>query len=224
MEYSIFSICTENYKDAYDFAIGSWLQKTKANITIYSDAQWPVKSPRVQIKKIFSKSSDWGTNICRKAQASKEAFKEGKNLAFVDMDCWLRGDLGHVFEKDFDLAATKLERKGNVSTGVYFYRNNDKAKKFMDLWERKVKSLKNFGNRSKRPLDQVTFSKTIEESKNMTIIDVGAPKYNRKISDTKRNPKQIKELENDNPIVLHFYNKSYLNNANVSEVFGALCR
>ena len=224
MNYNIFSICTENYKDAFDFAIGSWIKNTSADITIYSDAKWKSPDPRVTIKSVFAKSNDWGTNICRKCEASIAAINDGgKNLAFVDMDCYLRGDLGHVFNESFDLAATKLERKGNVSTGVFFLRNNGKSLKFMKAWELEVKALKNFGDRSKKPLDQVTFSKVIDNLKSgMKIIDVGAEKYNRKISDTKRTSKQVKMLQSDDPLVLHFYNKSYLSKSNVQQVFKAL--
>ena len=221
-EYTIFSLCTANYKDAYDFAIDSWLEHTDANIVIYSDTTWD-SHKRVQIKKVFSKSTDWGTNICRKSDASIKALSEGDNLAFVDMDCYLRGDLGHVFDKSFDLAATKLERKGNVSTGVYFYRSNSNSERFMKRWNGIVKKLAGFGSRKQRPRDQVTFSKAIEElSGKMKIIDVGHSKYNRKISDTTRNTKQIRELVEHNPLVLHFYNKSYLSQRNVREVFEAL--
>lgn len=226
MNYTIFSICTENYKDAYDFAIDSWLNNTKAHkIIIYSDIEWEPKDPRIKIEKIFSQSSDWGTNICRKSKASLEALNEGDNLVFVDMDCYIRGDIGHVFRNGFDLAVTKLERKGNVSTGIYFFRNNPKTNKFMNIWENTVKTLNGFGSRKSRPKDQVTFSSTIDKmARAMTISNLDYCRYNRKITDIKRTKEQLRNLKADNSLVLHFYNKSYNSSRNIDEVFGILSR
>jgi hypothetical protein len=223
MDYNVFSLCTENYKDAFNFAIQSWLDNIDADITIYSDATWKSPSKRVKIEKVFSKSTDWGTNICRKPQASRMAMELGQNLAFIDMDCWVRSDLGHIFNQSFDMATTKMDRRGNICTGIYFYRNNAKMHKFLKLWEVNVKALKGFGSRKSKPKDQTTYSDTIYALQHdMEFINLDHSKYNRKISDTQRNPKQLKQLADDDSIVLHFYNKSYLSKRNVTEVFKTL--
>ena len=54
MSYSIISYCSENYADAYQFVIHSWLRNSKASeIIIYTDTD-QIKSvdPRVKIVKI----------------------------------------------------------------------------------------------------------------------------------------------------------------------------
>lgn len=223
MKYLMFGICTENYKDAFEFAIKSWTRQNASKIIIYSDITWDY--PGVEIKKVLDKSTNWQKNICLKATCSKLALQEGyENVVFVDMDCYLRGDLGHVFEKDFDIATTELQRKGNISTGCYFMKNTESTNRFIDRWIKEVDKIgDNYGSRfGTLPKDQVTFSIVAENNNDHHLIDLPKSRYNRKIKLVKRNEKQLNDIKNDDSLVLHFYNKSYLSAENISEVFGAL--
>lgn len=220
----MYGICTENYKDAYDFSINSWLRQDADKIIIYSDTTWETQNPRIEIKKVFSKSNQWNRNICLKAEASILALKEGyDNICFIDMDCYLRGNLSHVFNKNFDIAVTELKRKNNISTGTFFVKNNTNTKLFFSKWLSIIKSIKNYKSKNDGiPQDQETFSKVVYGFKDLNIIDLPKHKYNRKISNTKRNEKQKKDLKLDDSLVLHFYNKSFKIDSNKNEVFSCL--
>ena len=221
----IFTICTESYRDAFDFAIDSWTRRDAKKILVYSDSKWSHIDRRVEIKNVFEKSENWGENICRKAKSGIMSLDEDfENIVFVDMDCFLRADIGHVFDLDFDLAVTRLDREDNASTGVMFLKNNGRVKDFFQSWQDEINSITKFSERHDGIIDdQKTFSKVVELKMNdMKILNLDFRKYNRKISDTKRSDKQKEDLLNDNSIILHFYNKSFLNKNNVKEVIGLL--
>ena len=72
MNYCIYTICTKNFKDAYDFAIDSWLKNTTADkIYVYSDYYWEPTDNRVEVIPIL-KSGDWLQIVNYKVTVSKD--------------------------------------------------------------------------------------------------------------------------------------------------------
>ena len=71
MGYSIFTLCSENYLDAYHFSIDSWLETKADKITIYTDFDLERKSERIEVLKYFEPSDDWLVNVGRKVTAAQ---------------------------------------------------------------------------------------------------------------------------------------------------------
>jgi hypothetical protein len=219
----IHTICTKSYKDAFDFAISSWLRNTSAKrIIVYTDAEWPSPDSRVEIVKAFEPGGSWTDNACRKpTMALKTLVENCTNIAFVDMDCYIRRDLAHVFDQQFDVAFTKLERKDNVSSGIYFYRRRRCVRHFMELWRKAIADV--IERKEHECLSQRTLSRVIDEmAGKMEILGLDASVYNRKIKAIVRNPEQRRALANDDSAVLHFYGRSYQCKDAVTDVMNIL--
>ena len=126
------------------------------------------------------------------------------------MDCFIRKDLAPVFDGDFDMAFTKMERKNNVSSGIYFFRNNAKVVQFVTRWRDYIDSVtkrKEHECLSQRTLSDVIFGG--RRVKGLTIAPLPAAQFNRKIKPIVRNKAQREDLRGDDSSVLHFYNRSY---------------
>lgn len=229
VNYSIFTICTENYRDAYNFVISSWLNNTKADkIYIYTDDnEWIVKEPRISLIKILDKSNDWLKIVTNKTIVFKHFLNNTKieNSIFIDMDCYIRKDLGHVFEKDFDIAITRLEQlKIAVSTGVIFVRNKKKIKAFIEDWNNR-QILLDSRKRKIKPRtcsnNQKAFSDLIRKfnsSKKLNVLDLDVDIYNKKAKPKRVNDLIKQEKSGKRIIVLHFYNNSYRDKSYVKQV------
>lgn len=215
MNYCIYTICTKNFKDAYDFSINSWLNNTTAEkMYVYTDdVDWASNNSRIEIIPLFDKCEDWLTSVNYKVTASKAVVKKPfDKFVFVDMDCYLTGDLGHVFEQEFDFAVTRLNNllpDVRVSTGMFFFKDTEKIHQFFIWWEELQKNV--WGKEKACSQSQNAFSmliRKLNEDGDYNILDVDVDIYNRKISN-----KWLSGLEKDikKVIVLHFYNNSYRN-------------
>jgi len=226
MSYCIYTICTKNFKDAYNFVIDSWLNNTIAEkIYIYTDdIDWVSNNYRIEIIPLFGACNDWLTSVNYKVTASKDVVKKPfEKLVFVDMDCYLTGDLEHVFEQEFDFAVTRLNNPHpdvRVSTGIFFFHNTEKTKKLFDEWEELQKNV--WGKEKACSQSQNAFSMLIRQHHEIgdyNIIDLDVDIYNRKTS-----TKWLIDLRKDieKTIVLHFYNTSYRDDYCVNEVMNML--
>ena len=221
MGYMIYSLCSANYRDAFDFVIDSWLASDAGHIRIYTDdPSW--KDDRVELKCMFEPSTDWLVNAARKSNATLDAVQtiSAENIVFLDIDCLLTGDIGHVFEKDFDIAVTRLEREF-CSNGVFFMRPfQQEVQDFAAAYATAQGNLPRPKGKT-WDYDQKAFMQGLAKVE-VDAINLNHRVYNRKIGDVRRTPKQIKDLQDDQSLVLHFYNNSYRSEENVAEVFGAL--
>jgi UDP-N-acetylglucosamine pyrophosphorylase len=229
MKYSIFTICTENYRDAYEFVIDSWLNNTKAEkIYIYTDDdKWKISNPRIELVKFLDKSTDWLKIVKTKTTVFKHFLTTYNidNSIFVDMDCYIKEDLGHVFENKFDVAVTRLNQKRTaVSTGIILVKNREKMIPFLDEWNNQQEHLDSKRRKVKERTcsnNQKSFSDLIRKKnrdRKMNVLDLDVDIYNRKAK-----PNRIKDLVKQEKAgkkikVLHFYNTSYRNKKYVKQV------
>jgi hypothetical protein len=219
-EYSIFTMCSKNYKDAYEFVINSWLKSSAKKIYIYTDDPgWKSKNDRVSIVNLFKETTDdWLTNTGRRAFVGKEAAASiSGDLIFLDIDCFLVKDLGYMFDKyDFDFAVTRLfNMETDVSAGMYLFRNTEKNRKFFDLWiEHQNKNWKNgigvkqyAGSYAQRAFSDVLRS----YNKNGThkVMNLEMDRYNRKVGKPHQTTSTIEALRSDAVEVLHFYARTW---------------
>lgn len=223
MSYSIFTICTENYRDAWDVMRESWLHTSAEKVVIYTDKYWEEPGDRVEIVPFFSKSSDWLTNVGHKVRATNDILRRvGGKLVFVDIDCWLNYDPVETFKLDFDLAVTRLYNLDvAVSTGIYFIRDNDFMMEFCREWM----SLQD-GILERNPHlqertcshSQAAFSSICRKYQNdKKVLDLPVGIYNRKV---KQGVLKKVLTEKDLIKVFHFYNLAFRDNVCVDAIIG----
>ena len=239
MRYSILTICTRNYRDAYSFSIASWLATRAKNVFIYTDdPTWKSSNRRVQIIPFFPKSADWLINVGRKPTAALDLLDAqplAENVVFLDIDCYIRHEFGRLFKQDFDFLATQIEshRTKCVSSGVWLFRNSEKARAVLQEWQR-VQARNLAQSKGVRPhytsYSQWAFDEVCrkyERTGEIKVTIVSDQVYNRGI--TTRDPdwwdsngiKQplLGDLERDEVTVLHFQGNEYRSPALVKQVF-----
>lgn len=95
---------------------------------------------------------------------------EGRNIALLDCDTAVLGDLSGVFENDFDLAYTVRDHRVRINAGVMFLRSNETTRRFFGKWNTMNTVLASEEERPKlharlrkyAGLDQAAFSISLE--------------------------------------------------------------
>ena len=229
-DYSIFTMCSKNYKDAYDFVIKSWLKSKAKYIYIYTDDPgWKSNNNRIIIINFFDKiTDDWLVNTGRRVIIGKDIIKFNNNrLVFLDIDCYLLNDIGYVFDEyDFDFAVTRLHRK-NIATsaGVYFFYNTEHNKRFFDDWFEKQNN--NYKKRKgvvayENSYAQRAFSDVLRKyykEKTHVVIDLDVNKYNRKTGKPDQTNCTIEALKKNEVDILHFYARTWRDKKTVNKIF-----
>lgn len=222
--YSLFSVCTGSYRDAYELMIDSWVRTEASSIIIYTDGHpFPVKD-KVQLVPMLKPGTDWFNALEYKAVASKDMVGRGVDRAvFIDMDCYVVNDVGHIFDSDFDMAITRLAH--NVSAGIFFLRFNERVHRFIEAWlvrqveykKTRVKSqISHSMQRAVQPrgkcstlYEQLALELLCKEwkwARKLSVLGLDDKRYNRKINPL-RYEKEVFDLSNID--VLHFYGNCY---------------
>lgn len=241
--YSIITLCTKNYREAYNFVIDSWLRTKAERIYVYTDdSEWKSSNDRIEIVHYFRQSNDWLLNVGRKVNiclaAAHTIVKElhitlenkeelipryvFHNLIFIDIDCYITSELGDVFCSDFDIAATRVdEPRLDTSTGFFCFRNNSKIKKFFFQWQadqetvrRKRRGVKEWCS----AYEQIAFSELIRKMRkkgDLKVLSLNADWYNRKTRLALINHDALKDHRLK---VLHFYTGSFKDDTCIAEV------
>lgn len=135
---TIFTICTENYKDALDFSLPSWLKfDSVENVYIYSDFEFTYPDERIVVLNELPKTNDWLEIVGFKSWVLSRVLNTftDKNLAFIDIDCYMTSDVSEVFDDELDIAPTRIGVKGvSANSGVWFCRNNENVRQFAKEW------------------------------------------------------------------------------------------
>ncbi len=218
-EYSIFSMCTKNYRDAYEFVIDSWLRTTAKNIYIYTDDKsWISDNDRIKIIKLFDESDDWLVNVGRKFMVAKDVVKFGdKLLMFIDIDCYFVNDIGYIFDKyDFDFAVTRLYRRDTeINSGLYFFSNTEYNRTFINDWAEDQEKNYKLGLGIKPyagSYSQFGFSNTLrryDAQRTHKVIDLDPQRYHRKVGKPHQKHDAIEDIKQNKIEVLHFYARTW---------------
>jgi len=148
ISFDIVSYCSENYKDAYEFVVGSWIKNSLCNsIFIFTDTD-NIKScdPKVKVIKIFDRSDDWLVGTGRRIDAVKNFAMNNPKcpmFAFLDIDCYIVKPFIEVFqimENFFDVAVTRMAGRnemthGTANAGVWMLKNNQAGLQFINDWQ-----------------------------------------------------------------------------------------
>lgn len=129
----IVNYTSESYKPILDLTLPSW----SGEKIIYSDSdQFGFK--------FFEKSDDYNQHCERKILTLLDVLKKnpGKDLLWLDTDCFVR-EMPNVFEDySFDIACTRMVRrkvqKRHINAGVIFFRANPKTLDFVEKWLNKA--------------------------------------------------------------------------------------
>lgn len=223
--YLIITLCTKNYRKAYDFVIDSWLRTDAERIYVYTDdSEWKSNNDRVEIVHYFIPSDDWLLNVGKKVFCCLAAIKilDTDNFIFIDIDCYITAKLGDIFDHDFDIAATRVdEPKLDTSTGFFCFRNNERLRKFFLRWQADQETARRKRRGVKEgcgAYEQIAFSELLRKMRKngeLKVLSLNADWYNRKTRLALINHQALKDKRLK---VLHFYTKSFLDEKCIVEV------
>jgi len=144
MSYHIVAYCSENYFDAFDFVIKSWVDSSAEHIVVYTDTQKIVfPHPKVTLLPMYAKTDDWLTNVERKILSIDDflkRFPDVKQLVFMDIDCYIARPFDEIFDEDFDIAVTRLTEKtphaaNTASAAPWFGKVGPGLHQFIKEWK-----------------------------------------------------------------------------------------
>ena len=225
--YSIITLCTKNYRKAYNFVIDSWFRTKAERIYVYTDdSEWKSNNDRIEIVHYFRSSNDWLLNVGKKVFCCMDSIKRqlADNFVFIDIDCYIMQEIGSIFTwwYDFDIAATRVnEPKLDTSTGFFCFQNNSKIKNFFLQWQADQESVRKQRRGVKEgcgAYEQIAFSGLLRRLRNvgmLRVLSLNADWYNRKTRLALINHEALRDPQLK---VLHFYQKSFLDSACIVEV------
>jgi len=225
-DYAIVSLCSWFYQDAYKFVLPSWLKTSASEIFVYTSIELE-KYSRVKFRKIRLPSRNWLENVQYKIDIIEDSLEqiESDNIVFLDIDCYLLSDLGHVFNRDFDLAVTTHSSGNNhwpeqltkeythYSSGVIFMKKSDVVERFIDEWRAMQNILSKeylLGKWKSGSPNERSLTRLLNE--NPVALPLPLNPYNFKVTDLLRLEKYdeiITALKNKEPKILHFFRYSY---------------
>ena len=151
--FEIFAYCSKNYKDAYDFVIDSWTKlDTVTKITLYTDWEFTPNNPKIEVIKMFDEDESWIVGTGRRLDVIKHfSYKNKgtqKNVLFLDIDCYIVKDVSEIFNKDFDIAISRLNScfhyaNKTATAGLWFCKLSDGYYNFIEEWFSRAQQLKN---------------------------------------------------------------------------------
>jgi hypothetical protein len=223
MSYSIYTICTNNYRDSWELVKQSWLRTSASKIFIYTDDKEWTEKDRVQVIPLFDVSDDWLVNVGHKVQATRDVLgRVDRNVVFIDSDCWLNYDPAETFDLSFELAVTRLNNLATaVSTGIFFIKDVVFMREFCnkwqalqdDIWLRHPELRERTCSHS-----QAAFSALCRQyQSSRRILDLPVEIYNRKV---KQSVLTDVLKERDMIKVFHFYNLAFRDKECVRSIIG----
>lgn len=207
---TIITICTENYRDAIDFMLPSWLRYAD-KVVMFTDFKYSHPDSRVHIHNTIKKTDDWLKIVGMKAVILKEFLKRHSDTEFVflDIDCYLAGDISEVFSNDFDVAATRMFDRKVANSGVWFCKRGEGLDRFADQWVRLQEDFKRKGIgviRHVSSYSQRAFSYVLHNDHSIKVLPLDKNIYNSEGDDPAR---WIGDVRYYGPKVLHFKGRKW---------------
>jgi hypothetical protein len=142
--FDIVTFCSENYGDALDFALPSWLTKANADkIVIYTDGKVGGKwksAGKIEFREEYDPSDDWHVWALRKPDVVRKYIKSKKDdnvFLLTDLDCYALGSWkikmnGWLGVMRWDKTIDDPSPKRAVS--VFYGRVCENMKRFTNDW------------------------------------------------------------------------------------------
>jgi len=179
MSYDIVTYCSAKYKPALLTFLPSWLTSDAQVIHIFTEQDNPLepeisKSERIKIYPIFKLSNDPTMHYTRKASSLNSLLKitSSHKLILLDVDCFIKQNLSHIFNDNFDIGFTikpyskPNKRLGDISSGILFMRKTIASHHFIYQWN----LLQNSSSNPSR--DQSSLTKLIQKCDKNNGIDI----------------------------------------------------
>lgn len=238
----IITVCTENYFDALDFVLPSWLAcPSVRRIFLYSDAEYS-PNPRLICRKILEKSEDWTKNVGYKPLALLDYLAQNElsdNFVFFDVDVYAVRDFCTAWDFAFDVGVTRLldalvtrpvyapQYPATVSSGALFFRRSPKSSMFIKAWN-ELQNAYLGANRIREGAwcyDQLSIHELcitdIEGANRFQILDLDAAQYNSEHHDENY---WVKSVAIRQPSLLHFKRRRWRDKDLVAKVLNAANR
>jgi hypothetical protein len=212
-KFTIFTLCTHNYKDAFDFFLPTWVKfDTIESIYVYTDFEYTHEDPKVKVINFIKKTDNWLDAVGLRAVILSDFLKKEttNNIAFVDIDCYIREDISEIFDNQFDIAVTRMNVKNTTaSAGIWFARKGTAINKFSKNWhdlQIRFKKMRLGIVEYKQSYSQKSFSKIVHDQYKinrpyMKVLPISVDIYNCEDSD---NSKWIDKILKNNSKVIHF--------------------
>lgn len=181
MSYNIITYCSKTYLPCLKQSINTWLNTGAQQIFVYSDGIPKLFSnEEVVVKNIFEPTKLRSVNCFRKAIALKHHMDNYKhlNIVLLDVDCFVFGELGSVFDDNFDIAVTctksPVKRKINdINAGVLFVKHSHLTEEFVDDWSEKAEDF-----RQSQSQDQEWLNRVVKKNKHLIVHVLDQKCYN----------------------------------------------
>lgn len=211
MKYNIFSICTEEYKDALNLVIPYWSQHSNVDmIYIYTDFEVHVSDPKVRIVPKLEKTVKWIDAVGLKATALQYFLKSYyvSEFVFLDIDCFLVKDVSEVFSYNFDIAPTRMYGKKVANSGVWFCKRSKALERFTEEWISLQNHYRKLGigiQSHRSPYEQISFSNIVhrehEKNQYLKVHPLDENIYNCESDDT---TEWLNKVNLYKPKIIHF--------------------
>ena len=207
---TIITICTENYRDAIDFVLPSWLRHAD-KVVMFTDFKYSDPDSRVHVHNTIKKTDDWLEIVGLKVVILKEFLRrhDDPEFVFLDIDCYLAGDISEVFSNDFDVAATRMFDRKVANSGVWFCKRGRGLDHFAGQWFTLQKELRRKGIgviRHVSSYSQRAFSYVLHNDHNIKVLPLDKNVYN---SENDNRKKWVQDVAHYNPKVLHFKDRTW---------------
>lgn len=205
-KFTIFTICTRNYEDVIDLTVPTWSSKDSVDrIYLYTDFNYTTEDPKVEVINILDETEDWLKIVGFKSLVLSHFIKNKitENFAFIDIDCILLKDVSEVFNHEFDVAATRMNKKKSANSGVWFCKNSEGLINFSQQWDelqKKFLKQKKGVKPYHQSYSQLSFSEILHKNKNIKVLPIDENVYNCE-HDTVDG--WLKKIDKYNPKIIH---------------------
>ena len=137
----ILTYCSRSYRPCLSWVLPSWDRPDIQEILVATDFP-PEEAPRhakIRAFQAFPPSDNWVEHTSRKAAVAARYLPDGL-VAFLDLDCWIRGNLSDAFGAPNTISVTRFWSKevhtgGTITSGAWYANVSDGVRQFMRQWE-----------------------------------------------------------------------------------------
>lgn len=160
--FTIVLTCSRDYRDRLGFCLPSMITSRANRILIYTedDTEIGLNHSKIEVVKLGWEQVTYAEACARKVDATIDAMMRGyDNVLQADIDVLLTGDVGEVFERDFDIAVTSFTAEpdlvndevplepfhGGWPGGAVWIKNTEGGRDFLDRWQMEQQRLADKG-------------------------------------------------------------------------------
>ena len=233
MGFQILTYCSQAYLPALEWVLPSWTRPDVEQIHVVSDfgpmgsqASW--EKQNVVWHPDYEPSEDWFINNTRRAEVAWKYAPSSGLWAFLDLDCWIRGDVLPAFGPPNTISVTRFWSKerhtgGTITDGTWYANMGPNVKVFLGRWVELTKSMGRFkAAHGRATTQQYAFTKLCRDA-----FRTGVPCHINTVPEQIYNcehsvpARLIKKASENSPVVIHFKGGTWNNAQFVKRVLRA---